>query len=464
MTSGSQLTEVLAPLGIRPPHAHVPEQWPRFRLALYWQLAQNYIDTWPARLYEELVIDCSAQFPRTFLVNDPAIIRDIFRRGSDDFQSCAHQRRICTSLFGGPSIATSEGDDWLADRARYEAALTPYAVSRADLTIAANAERLVRSWSDEGRNVRIDKAIARFSLANIAFLALGWERGAELDAIADAIDGVRSSVGRISLVSVTHALEFMRLNTRGRGSGALAELERMVFTEISRRKLEGHGNEGDLLSAYLLMAKGEGGDAATDRRACSNALAMLAAGFDTTASALTWFLYLLALSPGVQDRVRQELRNIEGQDSTAGTGAMPMTRAALTESLRLYPPLPLLARTAMRDYQHGAVRIPAGFNVFVSPYVVQRHRRLWDDPDRFDPERFIGTRRKEHAVGAYIPFGVGRRSCVGMQLANREIIMAASAILGAFDLAALPQHSVRLRSGMGLRAESGITLCLERRH
>ena len=463
MTPSPRLTEVRAPETIRPPHAHVPDYWPKFRLALYWQLFQNYIDTWPAQLYEELVIDCSSQFPKTFLVNDPTMIRDIFRRGSDDFQSCAQQRRICTSLFGGPSIATSEGDDWLADRSRYEAALTPEAVRRADVVIIANAEKLVRSWSGEGRDVRIDKGIARFSLANIALLALGWERGAELDAIADAIDGARSSVGRISLASVTHVLEFMRLNTRGRGSGALAVLERIVSAEIFKRKNARGESKGDLLAAYISDAEGDSGNAAADQRARSNVLAMLAAGFDTTASALTWFLYLLALSPEVQKQVRRELAKIEGQDFSAGSAATPMTRAALAESLRLYPPLPLLARTAMRDYQHGSVRIPAGFNVFVSPYVVHRHRRLWDHPDRFDPERFIGARRKDHAVGAYLPFGVGRRSCVGMQLANREIIAAAAAILGAFDLTPSPHHPVQLRSGMGLRAEGGITLCLERR-
>ena len=448
---------------LRPPSAAIPADWPRFRIALYWQLLRNYIDTWPARLYDDLVVDCSPQFPNTWLVSDPAIIRDVFKRDSTQFQACPQQRRICASLFGGPSIATTEGEDWAADRSNYEAALSPANLKSADAAIAGNAERLIESWAQQGETVRIDKGIARFALANIVKLALSWDASPQLDAIATGIDGARSSVGQISMAAMLQKLNFVKLNPRGEGAGALATLERMVDQEIAGRNSGRIAAKPDLLGAYLGGREPGCNSTALDRRARSNVLAFIAAGFDTTASSLTWFLYLLSLSPQAQHHVRNELCGPGSEGASQGITKFPYTRAALSEALRLYPPLPLLARTAMQDYSFGSVHIPRGSNVFVSPYLVHRHRRLWENPNEFDPERFLGSRRKEHVTGAYLPFGTGRRSCVGMQLAYREIVAATASILRTFDLAASHSHPVRVKSGMGLRAADGIVLHLSPR-
>lgn len=441
----------------QPPQAHMPARWATPRIRLYWQMLGNYIDTWPAQLYNDLVVDCAPHFPGALFISDPAIIRHIFRQDSDGYQTSWQQRRICTSLFGGASIASSEGAEWAEDRAIYERALSAPRMAGVAPDIARNARAMTDEWARADGAVRIDGAIGRFSLRNIAALALDWKPTAYVDRLAGELDGAGDSVGRITATSLIRQLRFAPINARGKGSRSLISLEEKVQREIECRRISGRLGD-DLLGAYLALSADGEGEAAADRRACSNILAFIAAGFDTTAAALCWFLFLLASSPDAQRHVREEL-----QDFGAGTGsspppASPFSRAMLQETLRLYPSLPLLARTAMRDDGVAGIDIPAGTTVFVSPYVVHRHRRLWSDPDLFDPFRFVGEHRKDHAQGAYLPFGVGKRSCVGFQLAYREILTAAAAVLDRFELSVDPEHRVRVRSRMGLRPEGGIYL------
>ena len=162
---------------------------------------------------------------------------------------------------------------------------------------------------------------------------------------------------------------------------------------------------------------------------------LITAGHETTAVALFWALYLVATKTGVEDHIADEVMSLDlGPDGAAE--ALPRlvyTRAVVQEALRLYPPAFTMARQARHADIAGGIAIPAGAVVMIAPWVLHRHRRLWDQPERFDPARFLpGAPPPERC--AYLPFGMGQRVCIGAQFALTEATLVLAAMIRAFHI------------------------------
>ena len=188
----------------------------------------------------------------------------------------------------------------------------------------------------------------------------------------------------------------------------------------------------ELLEAARDPETGEGFGEAQLRDEVST---MIIAGHETTAVTLFWCCYLAALYPDLADRIAAEADGVDLSPEAAGEAAklLPFTRAFLDETLRLYPPAFLIGRQAMAADEVAGRRIAAGTVVSVSPWVVHRHRKLWTDPDAFEPERFLpGAPAPERF--AYLPFGAGPRVCVGMQFALTEAVVVLARLLRRFRL------------------------------
>jgi cytochrome P450 len=162
---------------------------------------------------------------------------------------------------------------------------------------------------------------------------------------------------------------------------------------------------------------------------------MIVAGHETTALTLFWSLYLLASSPADQERMAEEVRAVDlSPDGAAdGLAKLPFTKAVVNESLRLYPPAYALARIARGPDQLGDVAVPRGSLVVIAPWVLQRHRRLWKDPDAFNPSRFLEGAPLAHRY-AYMPFGAGPRICIGAQLALTEACLVLATTIQRFHV------------------------------
>ena len=191
-----------------------------------------------------------------------------------------------------------------------------------------------------------------------------------------------------------------------------------------------------------------------------NVLTFLAAGHETTGNALAWIFYLLALHPDAQEEVRIELARTfpDGTVDREGLDRLDYTKAVVNESLRLYPPVPFMAREAIDDDDLDGQSVRKGMQVVISPWVVHRHKLLWDAPDAFRPERFLGEAGKSIARGAFLPFGLGPRICIGQRFAVQEILTVMATILPSFryDLAepqsVFPQARITLTPKDGLPA------------
>src|SRR5262249_30953928 len=151
----------------------------------------------------------------------------------------------------------------------------------------------------------------------------------------------------------------------------------------------------------------------------------------TVAGALTWSLYLLSQSPDLRDAVEREIDDVVGGRPMTFEliERLPFTRAVIEEAMRLYPPAPLLSRAAVRDDVLCGRPVPAGSVVVIAPWLVHRHRLLWDDPLVFDPQRFLSPRREKIRRFSYLPFGAGPRICIGMSFAMQEAVIVLAHLL-----------------------------------
>jgi cytochrome P450 len=170
---------------------------------------------------------------------------------------------------------------------------------------------------------------------------------------------------------------------------------------------------------------------------------LLITGSETTGAALYWSLYLLAGAPEAQALIAREARDVGIEPGTAmeAIERLPYTRAVLFEAMRLYPPALSIVRQALRDDVADGIAIPRGAIVQTPPWVLHRHRRLWQRPDDFDPSRFLpGAPEPERCT--YLPFGTGPRQCIGMQFAIAEATLVLAMLVREFEIAPTVERAV----------------------
>jgi cytochrome P450 len=193
-----------------------------------------------------------------------------------------------------------------------------------------------------------------------------------------------------------------------------------------------------------------------------NVLTFIFGGQETTSSALTWAVYLITQSVQWRERVLKEARQTEGLSAEDALPKLILTRAVVEEALRLYPPIIGITRTALRRTEIAGYAIEKRTLVIISPYVVHRHRLLWNAPDVFDPTRFLPANGGSIRPYTYMPFGAGPRTCIGAALATQEATLALARIVSQFELALLPGQTVwpaqknftlRPRDGLRVRVD-----------
>ena len=209
---------------------------------------------------------------------------------------------------------------------------------------------------------------------------------------------------------------------------------RAVEALIAERRAHPHPEVRDLLDR-LLAARDEDGAPLPDREVRDQCGSMLAAGFETTSRLLFWTAYLLALDPVTQAAVRAEVdahpvARIERLDDFK---AWPLMRSVLFEALRLYPSAPMIMRQTIAADEIMDHVVPAGCIVNISPWLIHRHRQLWDAPNAFIPERFI-DQPHPWGIEAFLPFGAGPRVCIGASFALAEAQIVLASLLERFEI------------------------------
>ena len=193
-------------------------------------------------------------------------------------------------------------------------------------------------------------------------------------------------------------------------------------------------------------------------------ISVITAGHQTTAIALTWVFYLLSKTPAVERRFHEEIDRVLGgrRPNLSDLDSLVYTRAVFEETMRLYPPVWTMSRVAAADDEIGSLKIPAGTSVMLSPYAVHRHPRYWDNPEGFDPERFLETNDVARVRYSYLPFGGGTRTCMGARFATMEAVIALSMLVQRYRLEMVPGHPVEPDPMVTLRPRYGMKMRLKK--
>jgi len=451
----------------RPP-APRERETPLGRFGLIYTLWRNPLEIWTRAHFDlPILFGRSVLGPRA-VVNDPAGVRRVLLDNAANYRKDALQLRVLRPGLGN-GLLTVEGEAWRAQRRSLAPLFAPRQVADFAPAMHRVAEAAVERLAaiPEGGEIDADVEMARLTLEVLEQTL--FSRGLARDAseFQRAVTRYFETFGRLDPLDLLGAPDFLPRLGRIRGREALAFFDGAVNDIVaSRRALLASGAPAprDLLTLLLNASDPETGQGMSDSDLRSNIVTFIGAGHETTANGLTWTLYLLSQSPEWRERVEQEIdANFQDHGDGDPTEALPVTRAVFDEALRLYPPAAVLSREAIAEDWLVGTRIPAGTIVSVSPYLLHRHRRLWREPDVFDPARFLGNAREAIDRFAYLPFGAGPRVCIGMPFALQEAVIVLARLLKRFRMDLVPGWKVTPQQRVTLRPKEGMRMRVSRR-
>ena len=397
-----------------------------------------------------------------YLVGTPELVRELFgplgrvgRKGRG-----LEQARVLL----GDGLLTSEGDLHRQQRRLIQPAFHATRIDAyARIMRTAAAELPERAgWADGAvRDMAADMAALTLRIVGQTLFA------ADLTDDSTAVSAALAELlGRFQRVMVPGGALLNRMpvpSTRVL-MNAISELDTVVGRLIAEQRA-GLGDDGTVL-AMLLHARDEDGRPMPDRLVRDEVLTLMLAGHETTANALDWTWLLLDRNRAAADRLHAEL---DAAPANPRLAELPYTHAVIAESMRLYPPAWVIGRRMTADVMLAGWSIPAGSLVLASQWVVHRDARWWPDAHAFTPERWLtADGRYDEAApgqprGAYFPFGMGRRVCIGESFAWTEAVLALAALARDWAPTLVPGHPIALRPAVTLRPMHGLRMVLHRR-
>ena len=431
-------------------------------LALLRALRSNSLAAWDEELFDALFVERRFIWGRLVVVSDPDGIRRVLQDNCDNYPRLAAIRRIFE--FGsGTGMLCAEGETWRRHRRLINPTLDPRAVV-ADLPVLAEtaetmADHLARLPA--GEEIDIGRVLVHLITVSTRRVFTGED---------PAIEPMLDRMGHFPLeASLLHFLPmprrlpyFRRYRTsRAEARSFAPMLDRMI---AERRGADYHGRP-DLLWR-LVQAHDRDSSEGLGLAELRDEAITLGATSSTTLRPLTWVWYLLASHPEAEARLHAELAGVLGgrTPDAADLPRLVYLRQVLDETMRLYPPLPvmILRSAAAADRVCGRL-VPRGAIVAIMPWVLHRHRKLWREPDRFDPERFGPAEVAARSRYAYLPFSIGPHVCVGASLATMQMVVAVAVLAQRFRFRLVPGHPVEPTAWINLRPKSGIRMTLEPR-
>lgn len=361
------------------------------------------------------------------------------------------------SLVTGTGLLTADGAQWRRRRRLDQPAFHHSSLENVASESVAAAERVRHAVPARGGVVDVDSAALQATLEVVGRTLFGGAAAAEgervVAAVLDALDVV---VARARTPVPVPRWAPTPGNRRLRRS--VATLDAAARDVVAARRAVGvRDTDTDLLA--LLLRAADAGDLAP-HEVRDELVTTVIAGHETVASALTWTLHLLATHPAVQARLHGELDDVLAgrAPSWADLGSLPYTRAVVDEALRLYPPAWVVSRRAETGDELDGVAVPAGTLVLLSPWLLHRRADVFDAPEAFAPQRFLGERAKSLPRGAYVPFGAGPRLCIGRDFALVETVLVLAALLRDIAVLPVPGHAPRVDALVTLRPRGGMPL------
>lgn len=398
---------------------------------------------------------------KIFFFRHPDQIKEIFI----DKRDCFHNAFNKMHFFLGDGLITSEGEDWKTQKRQLQPIFSHENLMTFSSVMEDECQKMINRWKnklDDKEVLELDISeeflYASMNIASRAFFSMEiYETAPQIKELLDifmdyAADGVRYP----AFVSKLPTAKNKRV------VAVRESVDQLLYAIIKKRRLLHDKNDSqtnDMIDALILARDTETGATLTDKDIRDQLITFLIVGHETTANLLTWTLYLLTQHPLVADRVRDEIAKLPTQYTITPKASLDLqyTMRLYQESLRLYPPAWVQTRKSIIECEIGGVKIPVGSRIIVSSYLTHRHPDFWRDPEVFNPDRFL--EEKAHK-GAYFPFGIGPRSCIGQYFAQMVYQTFIPKLLQRFSFK-LAQNEILLDSRVTLRPMGGLKLSIQ---
>ena len=436
-----------------------------------WRYAQLFrrdlLSAQPARLYRAWMAEFRTPFFRSFLLNQPELVDLVLKGRPEDFPKSGRISEGLRPLLGN-SVFLTNGETWKRQRRIIDPAFEggrlkdtfPAMWAAGQAAVARLGTRL------DGGPIEIEEETSH-AAADVIFRTL-FSIPIEHDIAQRVFSRFRAYQRAQPILNLAAFIPLPRWVPRfyPRGTRANAAEIRALITELTRaRQAEiAAGRAPDDLATKIMTATDPETGAGFETEEMVDQVAIFfLAGHETSASALAWTLYLMALYPEWQDRVAAEAAALAGDPGFAVMSRLRLSRDVFREALRLYPPVPMMVREASCPERFRDRAVPRGAQLVLSPWHLHRHSRLWEDPDGFDPGRWQTENGKTCQRQAYIPFSAGPRVCTGAGFAMVEGPLLLSMILRAFRVERVPGRDPVPVAHLTVRARNGIWLRLHPR-
>ncbi|TIQ44634.1 cytochrome P450 [Mesorhizobium sp.] len=415
------------------PPAPKPRTQPPSTLEMMRIVYRNPLELWGEHTYNEPWISVTGIGGPLVIANDPGLIRHVLIDNARNYKMATVRQLILRPILRD-GLLTAEGEVWKRSRKAMAPMFTPRHIFGFAEPMLKRTLEFVTCYEAGGTfDVARDMTMLTYDI--LAETLFSGEIAGEPDSFAKEVDRLFETMGRVDPLDLLRAPEWLPRLTRIRGRKTMAYFRNIVANTVKLREERLKRDPDSVPQDFLtLLLRAEGPDGLTRSEVEDNIITFIGAGHETTARALGWTIYCLAEAPWERDRVEREIDAVLARepDPTKWLDAMPFTRAAFEEALRLYPPAPSINREPIEPETWNGLYIPKYAAVLVMPWVVHRHRKLWDKPDAFMPERFHPENRDRIDRFQYLPFGAGPRVCIGASFAMQEAIIALAILLSRF--------------------------------
>ena len=400
---------------------------------------------------------------RGYLITNPADVRHVLQDNARNYHKSPLYNKLRMSL--GNGLLTSEDEFWLRQRRIAQPAFHRQRIAALASVMAESSRDAAAEWrtiASAGQPVDVAEEMMRLTRTVVLRTLLGADLGPFAAKVDHAWTIINQHIGE-SFWSLGFT-DWLPTSKYRRFQAARALLRGAVDHVISQRR-RNPSDTADLLSMLLSARDEETGESMTDEQLRVEVTTFLLAGQETTSLALTWTWYLLSQHPGAQRRLEEEIdAALDGRPPEyTDLVNLPYTRMVIDEALRLYPPAWGFSRQALADDELGGFHLPRGWLAFIIPYVLHRLPAFWQDPEAFDPARFLPERSADRPKFVYLPFGAGPRQCIGHHFALIEAQLIVATLVQGYRLHLVSRHRVESWPLITLRPRFGMPMIIERR-
>ena len=378
------------------------------------------------------IVSYMSPYGMVYYLNHPDQVKSILNSEN-------YQRGPLLQMTLGNGLLSSDGEYWKSQRRIAQPQFHAHCLPGFASIITKKTESMLNDWEQSGLSSEepfdFSKQIRQLTMQIILESMFNVDIDlAEVEIWDEALQVIISDSAPFSLAQFNVPIKISRLRN-SLLKKALGVIDEKVYDVIyCRRRMK--DKPRDLLTKFIEGKEGAGGHMLSDLQIRDEIVTMLIAGHETIAITINWAVYLLSENPSYFNRVILELDEVLGNQVPAfeDLSQLPVLTAVLEETMRLYPPIWVAIRFTQKEDEIAGYRIPANASVMLSPYMTHRHPDFWENPDQFDPDRFLGERKGADHRFAYYPFLAGRHLCIGQSFAMMEGKLIFALLLQRFHI------------------------------